>query len=188
MDSCNSCEFGYYLGVERISQQNFVVVLNEEEHQENCLPLIQRYVKPGSVIYSEILDESGYLSSLGYVHITVNYSENNVTELGSIKKLQRAIKIHIKRVESTGKDMNHHIARFKFISSIKNKKELLHQFFTEVGKCYPPFSNKRNRNFYQGNTDSDKQLTICKETNSDEEFIEFSQRDDDEELAGTDSD
>ena len=68
--------------IKRVSKKRFVVALTsdiaEKRDKATLLPLIQKYVIKGSIIYSDSWGAYTTLSELGYTHFTINHSTNFV--------------------------------------------------------------------------------------------------------------
>ena len=64
-------------GIERGTTKSFMVVV-EDRSAATLIPIIQRYIRPGSVIISDEWRAYSTLSSLGYTHQTVNSSNTFV--------------------------------------------------------------------------------------------------------------
>ena len=60
-------------GIEKVTGNSF-----EKRDAATLVPLIQQYVRPGSVIFSDEWRAYSSLQSLGYTHHTVNHSQNFV--------------------------------------------------------------------------------------------------------------
>ena len=56
-------------GIERGTTKSFMVVV-EDRSAATLIPIIQRYIRPGSVIISDEWQAYSTLSSLGYTHQT----------------------------------------------------------------------------------------------------------------------
>lgn len=65
-------EFG---GVERDSSNSFSVPV-EHRDQKTLLPIIQKYILPGTTIISDCWKAYSRLSDFDYTHLTVNHSKN----------------------------------------------------------------------------------------------------------------
>ncbi|XP_068219505.1 uncharacterized protein [Palaemon carinicauda] len=69
-------------GIERTSKKFFVEALidpgADNRKSETLIPLINRYIKPGSIIYSDSWRGYNKISESGYTHFQVNHSENFV--------------------------------------------------------------------------------------------------------------
>ncbi|CAI9738595.1 Hypothetical predicted protein [Octopus vulgaris] len=134
-------------GLERTSKRHFVVPLIDKERDKATLvPLIQTFIKPGSVIYSDTGAAYSDLSSLGYHHYVINHSENSDQthiHTQNIEHLWRKIKWSMRRLSSTGSKCFHqYLARYLFISSEKDKSVLHHKFFREAAQLYVPLSDQ----------------------------------------------
>jgi len=62
-------------GIESISKNKFVWPV-EQRDAGTLIPLIQRFILPGSIIHSDCWKAYSSLNTLGYTHRTVNHSEN----------------------------------------------------------------------------------------------------------------
>lgn len=62
-------------GIERLTKMVFLVLV-EHRNADTLLPIIQEYINPGSVIYSDLWRAYGGIAALpqGYQHLTVNHS------------------------------------------------------------------------------------------------------------------
>ena len=97
-------------GIERTSKLFFVVPLVEEgsenRSKETLIPLIQKYTKPGSIIYSDSWRAYNSISDYGFQHFTINHSENFVDPQNphihtqTIERLWRDIKIMGKKARN----------------------------------------------------------------------------------------
>ena len=71
--------------IERLSKRRLVVALNgptgDQRNSATLLSLIEKYIKPGSIIYSNAWPVYISISLLGlrYKHFVINHSENFVT-------------------------------------------------------------------------------------------------------------
>ena len=134
-------------GIKRLSKQRFAVTLNgptgDKRNSVSLLPLTEKYIKPGSIIYSDIWTVYKSISSLGlrYKHFVINYSENFVTSeeihTETIERLWRDLKEWIKQPDINSKYMHQYLARYLFVSSVSGKTTLVHQFFIQAARLYP---------------------------------------------------
>uniref|UniRef100_A0A0L8HD62 ISXO2-like transposase domain-containing protein n=1 Tax=Octopus bimaculoides TaxID=37653 RepID=A0A0L8HD62_OCTBM len=68
-----------FAGIERISKRRFVVpLIGQKRDKATLLPLIQKCIKPGSVIYSDSGAAYKDIQTLGYQHYMINHKENLV--------------------------------------------------------------------------------------------------------------
>ena len=68
-------------GIERVSKERFVVALTgdgDKRDKATLVPLIKKYIKPGSIVYSDCWGAYKGLDKFGYQHYAVNHSENIV--------------------------------------------------------------------------------------------------------------
>lgn len=146
-------------GIERSTKRRFVLTLKtngEPPSKSTLAPLIKRYIKPGSVIYSEA--DSVYkdsISELGlpYKHVVISDPESlgegdrvaRRDENNSLIHLfWRELKMWVKRPGIKSKYMHQYLSRYLFISSVAaDKTNILHKFFAQAAKLYPPFSQRQ---------------------------------------------
>jgi len=127
-----------FAGIERTNKRKFMVALNEGQYRdtEMLLKVLQKNVKPGSVIYSNSGNNLN-LSSMKCKHFAVDHSKNSGNSINShihtnnVQKLLCSFKDTIRQGINPD-NLQQHIARFLFFSSFDNKKELLHHFFVEA--------------------------------------------------------
>ena len=134
-------------GIERISKKKFVIpLLNEDVEQEKrsketLLPLITKYIKPGSIIYSDSWKPYHDIPSLGYQHFMINHSEKFVDgpiHTQNIERFWRSLKESVKRPGIIPSHLRQYISRFLFLDSIKEEDQRLHFFFNECARLSPP--------------------------------------------------
>lgn len=96
--------------VEHVVEQQWVFVLYDtstklghiqlvnDRQAETLVPIIQKYVKPGTTIFSDQWPAYHQLQNLGYQHFTVNQLENTGTCTNAIKaywsRVKRNIRLH----------------------------------------------------------------------------------------------
>ena len=68
-------------GVEQDSRKCFLVAV-ERRDEETLLPIIQKWIEPGTIIVSDCWKAYCNLEKHGYVHRTVNHSKEFVNENG----------------------------------------------------------------------------------------------------------
>ena len=135
-------------GIERETKRRFVVPLTAERgtsrSKATLIPLIKKYVHRGSIIYTDAWRAYAGLGRLGYQHRVVNHSENFVDPEDSsvhtqnIERLWRDIKGWVRRPGIRAAFLEQYLGRYLFITSVANRKELLHRFFIEAHKLYRP--------------------------------------------------
>ena len=136
-------------GIERLTKKRFVVPLlgplNEGGRRDKgtLLPLIEKYIRRGSVIISDQWGAYNKLDQLGYTHFTINHSENFVDpEHGeihtqNIEHLWRDVKEWVKRPGIRARFLYQYLARYLFVKA-HDEDTLLHHFFVQAAKLYPP--------------------------------------------------
>ena len=62
-------------GREKNNHSKVFMVPVENRKQATLLPIIQKWISPGSIIHSDCWKSYNKLSSLGYTHLTVNHSK-----------------------------------------------------------------------------------------------------------------
>lgn len=108
------------------------------------IPIIRKYIKPQSIIYSDSWAAYNDLSKIGYSHFKINHSENFVDpehqniHTQNIERLWRDVKEHVKRPGIDPKFLKQYLSRYFFIKSISDPSENLHNFLREVAKLYKP--------------------------------------------------
>ena len=138
-------------GIELASKRRFIVPLTgdvgEKRDRATLIPLIQKYIKSGSVIYSDSWGAYRGLRELGYEHSSVNHSENFVdpgdkaVHTQNIERLWRDVKEWVKRPGIRAKYLHQYLARYLFISS--NQENAVHAFFVQAAKMYPPQGDRQ---------------------------------------------
>lgn len=136
-------------GIERVRKKKFVVPLvgplGEAERRDKgtLLPLIQKYIRAGSVIVSDEWGAYHNLKDLGYTHYTINHSENFVSpkdceiHTQNVERLWRDVKESVKRPGIRSKFLYQYLARYLFIKA-HEEDSLLHAFFLQAAALYPP--------------------------------------------------
>ena len=83
-------------GIERESKKCFFEIV-EDRSASTLIPIIKRYVKPGSIILSDCRKAYSSLKEEGYTHLTVNHSvtfknKENVACTNLIESTWNAVK------------------------------------------------------------------------------------------------
>ena len=135
-------------GIERESKKFFMVpfVVTEAEENLNDLltPIIQRYIRPGSVLVSDCWGSQLTIKYHGYTHNIVNHSgkfmdsNNSGIHIENIKYLRRGVKEWVRRPGMKSHYFKQYFARYLFIQQFPN--QLLHRFLVEAARMYPPQS------------------------------------------------
>lgn len=138
-------------GIERVSKRRFIVPLSEAEdrtNEETLIPLIKKYILPGSIIYSDSWKEENNIE-----HYTINPSEDFESFVNpqdqeihteNIELLWRDVKKWVKKPGMRAIYLRQYLSRYLFIKSQKDEPDMiLHNFFMEVSKMYPhPYAQK----------------------------------------------
>ena len=144
-------------GIERESGKCFVIELLVAFNIENLskderlkrlprdkatlLPIIQKFIRPGSIIYSDGWGAYNCLSEYGYTHDTVihktNYvnPDNNVVHTQTIERMWKDLKEWISRPGMRPMYLQQYISRWLFARR-RPKSRCLHDFLVEAGKLY----------------------------------------------------
>lgn len=141
-------------GIERESKKLFLVPLVEPLSRncdaETLIPLIKKYILPGSIIVSDGWTAYQTISEHGYEHQIRNHAEyfvdpeNPDIHTQNIERLWRDVKKWSKEVGNRQEFYKQHLARHLFLH--KYKTEIVHhQFFIEAAKLYPPLSDKERQ-------------------------------------------
>ncbi|XP_068210958.1 uncharacterized protein [Palaemon carinicauda] len=131
-------------GIERVSKTSFLVPILEpmisSRDSSTLVPLIQKYIKPGSIIISDNWSSYNSLNSLGYEHRIVSHTEaRHDTHTQNIESLMREAREQIQRSGSRSEYFRRYLSRFVFIKKypVENR---LHYFFIAASHIYPPQS------------------------------------------------
>lgn len=127
-------------GIQRDTKKMFVVPVISRK-AEILLPLIQKYIAPGSIIYSDCWKAYEQIDKNIYQHHTVNHSENFVDprtgiHTQNIEREWRNIRGIIPRYGCREYHFNHYIAEFMFKKTF-DFEERLDAFFEIMSIMYP---------------------------------------------------
>ncbi|KAK2723226.1 hypothetical protein QYM36_001787 [Artemia franciscana] len=132
--------------IEMVSKRKFIIpVLDGGEtlrrDKETLITLIQRYIRPGSIIVSIYWAAYSSLSDLGFTHHQINHFNNFVDPdvtipTQFIEKLWWSLKKNCKRLGMRSMYLKQYIAKFLFLETYE-PEEHLHYFLTEAKKPYP---------------------------------------------------
>ena len=143
-------------GIERTSKKQFLVALNREggygtkRDRQTLVPIIVKYIRPGTIIYSDFWKAYNSLGQLpeGYTHRRINHSKNFVRgniHTQNIERLWRDVKEWVKRPGIRSEYLSQYLARYLFIKSVPDERRLLHAFFERAALLYPPLGNAVHR-------------------------------------------
>lgn len=154
-------------GVERTSG-NFFLIPVEERSAATLVPIIEKYIAPGTAIISDCWAAYRRLEEHGFEHCTVNHSKNFVDpETGAhtnqIEGLWRHAKHRIPAYRRKKSDYCAYLSKFMFINQVrKQKKEPLIEFLSEAGRIhnelkidFEDIANSTNSNEFDLTVDND---------------------------------
>ncbi|KAK8735577.1 hypothetical protein OTU49_005444 [Cherax quadricarinatus] len=129
-------------GIDRHTKKQFIVPV-EGRDSETLIPLCQKYIKPGSTIYSDFRKAYAELGSLGYVHQMVKRSQSLVdpdtgAHTKNIKKLWKDIKRWVLRAGVKKTYYRQYFARYLFIHAHPDHHTILHYFLKAIARAFPP--------------------------------------------------
>ena len=135
-------------GTECDSQKSFPVPLLEKPQKdaETLLPLIQKYIKPGSTIISDEWRAYSKLSDLGYKHLTINHSENFADPVNplihtqNIERLWEDVKAWVLKAGIRKQFFRQYFSRYLFINSVGNPKKIFCIIFFRRPPNYIPLN------------------------------------------------
>ena len=139
-------------GVERLTKKKFIVPLiddHQDRSAQTLIPLIKKYILPGTIIVSDGWKAYSSLRNEGYTHWVVNHSEQFVDpenpdiHTQNIERLWRDIKEWTKRPGIKTEYFEQYFARYLFIK--ENYKHRHHRFFVAPARLYPPQSRRASR-------------------------------------------
>jgi len=133
------CVFG---GIERDSDPPHFFVTVNERSADTLIPIIKRWILPGTTIYSDCWRSYSTLVSEGYIHATVNHSVEFKSESGTHTNNMESRWNAVKRSLAcfgTRKFYNSYFAEYcirkKFLDGASDK---FVQFLSLVGSVYKP--------------------------------------------------
>lgn len=132
------CIFG---GIERESKKIFLVPIVEEgqdRSEETLLPLIKKFIHPGSIIYSDKWKSYMTLPDEGFRMSSVEWpvSEDPTINTQTVKRLWRDLKEWEKKPGMETQFFKQYLAHYIFCRN--SKKNAFHDFFVAAGKLYKP--------------------------------------------------
>ena len=134
--------FWVFGGFERGSGRTFLVPVPSWD-SDTLLSVIKTWIRPGTTIMSDCWRAYDCLSSHGFVHQTVNHSQNFVNpdsgaHTQNIKRLWCDVRGGIPRFGRSKKHLVGYLAEFMFKGKFQNHQTRIHAFFWAVGQLYPP--------------------------------------------------
>ena len=132
-------------GIERVTKKKFVVPLvgavGERRDAATLMPLILKYIRPGSIIVSDQWGAYNRVKDHGYTHYTINHSENFVdpedceVHTQNVERLWRDLKEWVKRPGIKSNFLQQYLARYLFVKA--HGDQSFHQFLLFAAKLYP---------------------------------------------------
>lgn len=134
--------FGAY---ERESGRIFLVPV-QERTAAALIGLITERIAPGTIIISDCWRSYNSLSEEGFTHLKVNHSINFVdpdsgAHTNSIERVWRDVRSKIPRYGTRKAHSVGYLAEFMFKRTFPDHRERLHNFFTSIGRLFPPQMN-----------------------------------------------
>ena len=138
-------------GIERVSKKKFIVPLHKDGQDRSAntlIPLIKKFILPGSVIISDGWSAYNTIGNEGYTHKVVNHSENFVdpddpsVHTQTIERLWRDVKEWCKRPGIRFEYFEQYFARYLFIKKYRSKNLAFHRFFLAAANLYQPLGNR----------------------------------------------
>jgi transposase-like protein len=129
-------------GFERGSKRCFIVPVPTRDAQ-TLLSVIRDWIAPGTTIISDCWRAYNCLGSEGFVHQTVNHSQNFVdpntgAHTQNIERLWRDVRGGIPRFGGRKHRLVGYLAEFMFKRKFSNPTTRAHEFFCAAGQLYPP--------------------------------------------------
>ena len=130
-------------GIESDSRKSFLIPVNKRDEQ-TLLPIIQKWIKPGTTIISDCWKAYTNLEKYGYTHKTLNHSEEFVNKDGdSTNKIEGHWR-HPKVKMPLFCVRKHHFSPnlSEFMWRYRNRdNDLFEMFVADVKKIYAPNEN-----------------------------------------------
>ena len=137
-------------GIERVTKKWFIVPLlgdintnvSEKRSKDILIPYIVKYIRPGSVVYSDQWKAYQSLIDYGYIHGTVNHKVNFVhpsdpeCHTQNIERMWRDVKEYLKRPGMRRAYLRQYLSRYLFVKTYGEGS--FHQFLIQASRLYPP--------------------------------------------------
>jgi len=129
-------------GIERGTGRCFIVPV-PNRGAVTLLGVIKKWIRPGTTIISDCWKAYDCLSSEGFIHQTVNHSQNFVdpctrSHTQNIERVWREVRGNIPRFGRREGHMVGYLAEFLFKQKFSDHRDRVHAFFSAVGQLYPP--------------------------------------------------
>ena len=140
-------------GREKYNKKKFFMIPVHNRKQNTLIPIIKKWIKPGSIIHSDCWKAYNKLASIGYTHITVNHSKEfvnkeNLACTNSIKSDWHHAKLCMPKYGTHLGDHAGYLAEFmwrqsnsdddKFLTLIKDINDtFIHKYLLKVPTTSP---------------------------------------------------
>lgn len=127
-------------GIERVTKKKFVVPV-EERDAATVVPLIQKFIRPGTIIYSDCWEDYDTLENLGYYHKTVeeDFVDPEIgVHIHNIKHLWQNVKAWVFRAGNRKDLFERNFAKELFCSAHPDHDSLMHHFLLAIASRFPP--------------------------------------------------
>lgn len=131
-------------GVERGSGKFFLVPV-EDRTKVTLLPIIKKFILPGTTIMSDCWKPYNELKNMGYVHQTVNHSKNFVDPAtgactNQIEGLWRHAKHRVPEYRRQKQQFTGYLSKYMFLSKAKKEgKEPIEEFLKHAAVVYTKY-------------------------------------------------
>ena len=130
-------------GIESDSRKSFLIPVDKRDEQ-TLLPIIQKWIKPGTTIISDCWKAYTNLEKYGYTHKTLNHSEEFVNKDGdSTNKIEghwRHPKVKILLLCVRKHHFSPYLSEFMWRYRSRDN-DLFEMFIGDVKKIYAPNEN-----------------------------------------------
>ena len=130
-------------GIESDSRKSFLIPVDKRDEQ-TLLPIIQKWIKPGTTIISDCWKAYTNLEKYGYTHKTLNHSEEFVNKDGdSTNKIEghwRHPKVKMPLLSVRKHHFSPYLSEFMWRYRSRDN-DLFEMFVGEVKKIYAPNEN-----------------------------------------------
>lgn len=144
-------------GIERESRKMFIMTV-EKRDQKTLLEAIKKKIAPHTTIISDCWKAYACLNEHGFLHQTVNHSENFVDPStgAHTQNIERSWRDMKSKVPKYGRSEDHwdgYLAEFLFVRKFPDFTQRTHAIFEAIGKLYNP----NNRNSAMPNVEAEVQ-------------------------------
>jgi transposase-like protein len=172
-----------------IERESGRVVLQAVETRDKAtlLPIIKRWIKPGTTIISDLWKSYDCLKNEGYNHLTVNHSKNFKDPVtgactNRIESTWRAVKDHYKSSSRRKYFFDGYLAKYAFLKHCRlNSLDPFEEFMKHTAVLYSPFATAQSSPLVSSPpADSESSLPAEIEIDEDDEVQSDKEEDDDD--------